>query len=141
MARRSSQTEPLFLVSRRRGCYTKTGRRPFRPLARAGNVGGRLRTRRNWPEKKRMRCKIRSAAIAACCLLLGIDFAAAQGTAFTYQGRLNAQGSPADGAYDLRFGLYDAASSGAQQGPILTNSAVAVSNGLFTVTLDFGAVF
>ena len=27
----------------------------------------------------------------------------AQGTAFTYQGRLNDNGSPANGIYDLRF--------------------------------------
>jgi len=29
----------------------------------------------------------------------------AQGTAFTYQGRLNASGQPANGVYDLRFRL------------------------------------
>ena len=32
------------------------------------------------------------------------------GTAFTYQGRLTDGGSPADGEYDFRFRLYDAAS-------------------------------
>jgi hypothetical protein len=31
----------------------------------------------------------------------------AQGTAFTYQGRLNNGGSPASGLYDLRFTIYD----------------------------------
>ncbi|MCX6892194.1 MAG: hypothetical protein NTX51_11805 [Verrucomicrobia bacterium] len=62
----------------------------------------------------------------------------AQGTAFTYQGRLNDAGSPAAGIYDLRFAIYDAASGGAQQGGWLTSSATAVSNGLFTVALDFG---
>ncbi|MDW8310315.1 MAG: hypothetical protein RMK20_13155, partial [Verrucomicrobiales bacterium] len=62
----------------------------------------------------------------------------AQGTAFTYQGRLDAGGSPAAGIYDLRFALYDAASGGNQWGPALTNNATAVSNGLFTLTLDFG---
>ena len=63
----------------------------------------------------------------------------AQGTAFTYQGRLNADGQPANGSYDLRFTLFDAASSGSQAGLPITNSATAVSNGLFTVALDFGA--
>ena len=65
----------------------------------------------------------------------------AQGTAFTYQGRLNDAANPASGIYDLRFALYDAAGSGAQQGVALTNTATAVSNGLFTVTLDFGNQF
>jgi len=65
----------------------------------------------------------------------------AQGTAFTYQGRLNDGTSPANGSYDLRFALYDAASSGAQQGNALTNVATGVSNGLFTVVLDFGNQF
>ncbi len=63
----------------------------------------------------------------------------AQGTAFTYQGRLNTGSNPADGNYDLRFGLYNASTAGLQQGSLLTNSATPVSNGLFTVTLDFGA--
>ncbi len=65
--------------------------------------------------------------------------AAAQGTAFTYQSRLNDGGAPANGSYDLQFMLYDASAGGSQAGPALTNSATAVSNGLFTVTLDFGA--
>jgi hypothetical protein len=62
----------------------------------------------------------------------------AQGTAFTYQGRLNDGANPANGTYDLRFQLNDAATGGNQWGQPLTNSAVAVSNGLFTTTLDFG---
>ncbi len=65
----------------------------------------------------------------------------AQGTAFMYQGRLNDNGSPANGAYDLRFALYDAATNGnAISGP-QTNFAVAVTVGLFTTNLDFGPVF
>jgi len=62
----------------------------------------------------------------------------AQGTAFTYQGRLNDSGSPANGNYDLRFTIYDAVTNGNALSLALTNSATAVSNGLFTVTLDFG---
>src|ERR1044071_2933261 len=62
----------------------------------------------------------------------------AQGTAFTYQGRLNVGGAPANGTYDLVFTIYDLPTgSGAFANQ--TNSAVAISNGLFTAMLDFGS--
>lgn len=67
--------------------------------------------------------------------------ALAQGTAFTYQGRLNDSGSAANGIYDLRFGIYDASTGGNQAGNFITNSAVGVTNGLFTTTLNFGGIF
>jgi hypothetical protein len=63
------------------------------------------------------------------------------GTAFTYQGRLSDGGATANGAYDFRFRLYDAAADGLQIGPTVTQTGVLVSHGLFTATLDFGAVF
>src|SRR4051794_2679733 len=63
----------------------------------------------------------------------------AQGTAFTYQGRLNNNGAPANGSYDLQFAIFNAPVGGSQIGVPLTTNAVAVSNGLFTVGLDFGA--
>jgi hypothetical protein len=67
--------------------------------------------------------------------------ALAQGaTAFTYNGKLNASGVPANGSYDLRFTLYDASTNGDVMGA-LTNTATGVSDGLFLVTLDFGGVF
>jgi N-acetylneuraminic acid mutarotase len=65
----------------------------------------------------------------------------AQGTAFTYQGRFSDNGAAANGSYDLRFAILDSASAGAVVAGPLTNSAVSVSNGLFTATLDFGGVF
>jgi hypothetical protein len=61
------------------------------------------------------------------------------GTAFTYQGRLTDSGSPANGAYDLRFILFNADVGGSQVGPIVIREDVTVTNGLFTVSLDFGA--
>ncbi len=61
------------------------------------------------------------------------------GNSFTYQGRLTDAGSPANGAYDLRFILYDAESGGSQVGSTVTREDVNVTNGLFTVDLDFGA--
>jgi hypothetical protein len=63
----------------------------------------------------------------------------AQSTAFTYQGRLNDGDSPANGSYDLTFSQFDSDTDGNQVGSSLTNAAVDVSNGLFVVTLDFGA--
>ena len=67
--------------------------------------------------------------------------AAPVGTAFSYQGRLNDGANPAQGIYDLQFALYDALSGGTQVGSSLTNTATSITNGYFTVTLDFGAVF
>ena len=63
----------------------------------------------------------------------------AQGPAFTYQGRLNDGANPANGNYDLRFTIYDAITNGGAVAGPLTMSPTFVSNGLFTVTLDFGA--
>jgi len=63
----------------------------------------------------------------------------AQGTAFTYQGRLSTNSIAVTGLFDFRFAVYDAASGGNQIGGTLTPTAVPVTNGLFTVTLDFGA--
>jgi type VI secretion system secreted protein VgrG len=60
---------------------------------------------------------------------------------FTYQGRLNVSGAPANGSYDLKFSVYDLISGGTQQGLTLTNTATLVSNGLFTAALDFGPIF
>jgi hypothetical protein len=74
--------------------------------------------------------------------LAGGDFAArAQPTAFTYQGQLQDNGSPAMGVYDLRFAIFNLSSGGTQQGGAVTSTATVVSNGLFTVVLDFGNVF
>ncbi|EFO81371.1 hypothetical protein OSCT_0770 [Oscillochloris trichoides DG-6] len=60
-------------------------------------------------------------------------------TAFTYQGQLMDAGQPADGSYDLTFRLYDALSGGTQIGNAVALSGVAVSQGIFTVQLDFGS--
>ncbi|EFO81369.1 hypothetical protein OSCT_0768 [Oscillochloris trichoides DG-6] len=60
-------------------------------------------------------------------------------TAFTYQGQLMDAGQPANGSYDLTFRLYDAVSAGTQIGSAVALSGVAVSQGIFTVQLDFGS--
>ena len=63
----------------------------------------------------------------------------AQGTVFTYQGRLNNGTNPVTGLYDLKFHLYDSSGGGSILGGPVTNTAVPVTNGLFTVMVDFGA--
>ncbi|HUV90114.1 MAG TPA: hypothetical protein VMY80_10705, partial [Anaerolineae bacterium] len=70
---------------------------------------------------------------------VGAAAAALVGTAFIYQGRLTDGGSPADGKYDFLFGLYD--SDGTQVGSTVTKGDVDVTDGTFTVSLDFGSAF
>ena len=81
------------------------------------------------------------AALTLAAFSLQPRAASAQGTAFTYQGQLGDSGSPANGIYDLEFTLCDAAANGHWIAGPLTNAATSVTNGLFTVTLDFGPVF
>ncbi|HXC99090.1 MAG TPA: tail fiber domain-containing protein [Verrucomicrobiae bacterium] len=62
----------------------------------------------------------------------------AQGTtAFTYQGQLHDTGTNANGTYTMIFKLFDSSSGGNQIGSSITTSPT-LSNGLFTVNLDFG---
>jgi hypothetical protein len=88
-----------------------------------------------------MKTKFGSAVLALLALSTfnsQLSTASAQGTAFTYQGRLQNNGSPASGTYNLAFSLFNASSGGsAAAGPVMTNG-VFVTNGLFNVTLNFG---
>jgi len=82
----------------------------------------------------------------ACLLLFGGALHAAPlGTAFTYQGRVLVSGVAYTGTCDFSFSLWDAMGTGSPPtggslaavpvGP----TAIPVSSGLFTATLDFGA--
>jgi hypothetical protein len=71
-------------------------------------------------------------------LLSLAGFAHAQGTAISYQGRLNYGGSPATGLYDLTFKVFDVVAGGAALAAPVVLDAVPVTNGLFNVSLDFG---
>ena len=77
--------------------------------------------------------------IAIGLLAANLNLSFAQGTAFTYQGRLSSGTTGVTGLFDFRFAAFDAASSGSQVGSTVNATAVGVTNGLFTVTLDFGA--
>lgn len=71
-------------------------------------------------------------------LILANPSASAQGSGFTHQGRLEADGAPAQGTYDLMFAVYAAASGGTAAAGPLSVANVEVAGGVFTVRLDFG---
>src|ERR1035437_8086442 len=66
-----------------------------------------------------------------------LSTAHAQGTTFTYQGRLDVNGTPTNGVYDFSFRAFNALTNGSFFGGAVLVPAVAVSNGLFTVSLAF----
>jgi hypothetical protein len=71
--------------------------------------------------------------------VLAFPILADAGTAFTYQGELTEGDEPASGLYDFEFSLWDAEIDGSQVGLTQVHNGVSVSNGLFTLQLDFGA--
>lgn len=71
-------------------------------------------------------------------LCAAVGAAHGQGTPFTYQGRLNVSGSPANGLYDFTFQVFDAFNGGSSIGGTVNVNGVLVNNGLFTALVDFG---
>ena len=71
--------------------------------------------------------------------LMASNTAYGQGTAFMYHGRLTDSGAPADGLFDIQFKLFNTATTGTgtQQGLTITNSSMQVTNGVFSMQLDF----
>ncbi len=74
-------------------------------------------------------------------LLFAFNTAFGQGTAFTYQGRLNDGGAAAHGSYDFRFKLFEDPDGNTQAGPTLLTNGYSLTNGLIMATLDFGPGF
>jgi hypothetical protein len=77
--------------------------------------------------------------ILFACLTIAL-FAAigdAQTSQFSYQGSINVSGSPASGPYDFEFRLYDSLANGSQVGSMIPKNGVVVTNGAFSVGLDF----
>ncbi len=82
-----------------------------------------------------------AGGIAILALLLNLapaGRAAPLGTEFVYQGRLDGPAGPATGRYDFTFALHTGALGGSAV-VIATNLQVAVTNGVFTTAVDFGA--
>lgn len=89
-----------------------------------------------------MKTRITACGILAALFLFVLPVCtAAQGTEFTYQGLLKSGGVNVNSPHDFEFALFDAASGGAQIGVTLTRSSVDVTEGLFSVKLDFGNQF
>ncbi len=81
-------------------------------------------------------------AVVGLALVASLAVGAPLGTAFTYQGVLkDDMGNPQTGSFDFIFELHDDASTDSQVGPTVMKSSVTVTDGLFIVELDFGAVF
>jgi hypothetical protein len=79
-----------------------------------------------------------------CNLLLATATAALAdpvSTGFTFQGYLEKDALPYTGFADFQLALHDAQSDGAQVGTTQTYTGIFVTQGLFTIGVDFGAVF
>lgn len=77
-----------------------------------------------------------SLLLIVCCA----TSAAAQTTTFTYQGRLQSDGAAFSGPAEFRFTVWDAAEGGTQLAATTPETQAGnVSDGLFTMSLDFGA--
>lgn len=85
------------------------------------------------------RTRLARSLSLALSVFATLTSASAQSTAFTYQGKLEVAGQPANGIYDFSFSVMDAATGGANIGGSQLTNGVAVSNGLFIVTLNSGA--
>jgi hypothetical protein len=89
-----------------------------------------------------MRQHIFAATLAAAFVAAaGTTFAGPVTSAFTYQGQLDDGGAPADGTYDLVFRLYGSQAGFDQIGGAVSVPGVAMTDGIFSVDLNFGDVF
>lgn len=86
--------------------------------------------------------RILSILVVVLGVLVGAGEVAGQtpiGTTFTYQGWLMDDKKPADNFYDFEFRLYDANMGGTQEGNTIDFNDLKVTDGYFTVELDFGS--
>ena len=132
--------QPLFGAARKPGAgpfprYQFPGNQLLEKACQQSSIASINPEFKRPARKQTMKTKLTLLLLSAFGVPLSL---LAQGTAFTYQGRLNDGASAANGSYDLVFSLYDAAGNGTQVGGSVTNAATGVTNGLFTATLDFG---
>jgi len=78
--------------------------------------------------------------IAVLCSSLQRAVAQSSLGSFTYQGRLADTNGPATGQFDIGFTLFNASAGGSTVAPAINRASVPVTNGLFTVVLEFTGV-
>lgn len=77
---------------------------------------------------------------AACLISIFVSVNVwSQTSAFNYQGKLSDNNAAANGSYQMQFRLFDAAAGGIQIGSSLMDLPVTVTEGIFSVKLDFGS--
>jgi hypothetical protein len=81
------------------------------------------------------------AAIFVLAAAMAPAFADPQLPDFVYQGRLQQNGAPANGNFDLSFALFDAASGGNQVGATISEAGYPVDDGIFSISLSFPGAF
>ena len=88
-----------------------------------------------------MKSKLELCCLIMLALFIAPTWAQGQGSTMSYRGRLTAAGAPANGSHDMEFKLFATTNVavGAQQGATQSLPAVPVTNGVFVVSLDFGA--
>lgn len=86
-----------------------------------------------------MKTRILPSTIGLAVLLAALGTQAAPlGNGFTYQGRLNDEGKPANGTYYFVFVLYDSPTNSVPIYSGILNNDVQVTDGVFTTVVDFG---
>lgn len=86
-----------------------------------------------------LRCLI--LVSGAICTATAVAQPSPQLPDFTYQGRLQQNGAPANGNFDLAFALYDQPSGGSQVGAAVNEADFPVVDGIFDVSLSFPGAF
>src|SRR5260370_37601184 len=82
--------------------------------------------------------KTKAIIVALGLICVCVPRTHAQGsTVITYQGRLNANGSPVTGIYDLRFTIYDSSGGAGVVGGPLSHSATSITHRLFSTPPGF----
>jgi hypothetical protein len=83
--------------------------------------------------------RIASSALMVAMFFASTALADPLGSAFTYQGQLTDNGSPANAMYDFQFALFTSAIGGTAVDTVNADD-LSVSNGLINASLDFTAV-
>ncbi len=85
--------------------------------------------------------RIQTMFLIIAILGLSMGLSAKAETTITYQGQLQDGAGSVTGSPDMAFRLYDSLIDGNQVGPDIVKPEVPVTDGLFQVELDFGAVY